>query len=83
MYLYIYSNIYRFLSIYSNISIGISNICNNIVLTDGHPDCVLNQNVCIQMCKQTGLLSKDINISSKQLRWFVLLIFISLYININ
>ena len=51
------------------LGLACTNWCESIVITDGHPDCVLNQNVCIQMNKQYGNISKDVSIHSHLLRW--------------
>ena len=51
------------------LGLAITNWCESVMLTDGHPDCVLNQNVCIQMNKQNGNLSSSVNIYSNLLRW--------------
>ena len=51
------------------LGLACTNWCESIVITDGHPDCVLNQNVCIQMNKQHGNISKDVSIHSHLLRW--------------
>eukprot|EP01038_Epipyxis_sp_PR26KG_P011170 gene11170-14989_t len=41
----------------------------DITLTDGHPNCVLNQNVCIQMNKQKGFIQSSFPIRSELLHW--------------
>lgn len=51
------------------LGLAISNWCESVMLTDGHPDCVLNQNVCIQMNQQNGNLCSAGNVCSKLLRW--------------
>ena len=43
---------------------------SSVVITDGHPDCVKNQKICIQMSKQSlNLFKDDINIETCLLRW--------------
>lgn len=46
--------------------------CEEVVLTDGHPDCVKNQRVCLQMTKQNlseRLQSRIDHVRCAQLRW--------------
>lgn len=48
---------------YLNYSPGIA---TTVTITDGHPECVENERVCIQMCKQ---MYPEICISANLLRW--------------
>ena len=46
--------------------------CEEVVLTDGHPECVKNQKVCLQMTKQNlpeQLQYRIDRVSCGQLRW--------------
>lgn len=46
--------------------------CEEVFLTDGHPDCVRNQRVCLQMTKQSlpeKLHSRIDRVTCAQLRW--------------
>lgn len=42
-----------------------------VVVTDGHPDCVINQQVCIEMCRQKHPLSPSVPIISQLLHWSI------------
>jgi calmodulin-lysine N-methyltransferase len=52
------------------LGLAATQIANCIVVTDGHPDCVANQKVCIQMNVQKGSIDMtECPISSHLLRW--------------
>jgi predicted nicotinamide N-methyase len=36
----------------AGLGLAISNICSEVCITDGHPECVINHNVCIKMYEQ-------------------------------
>lgn len=57
-------------------------LCREIVITDGHPDCVFNQvlrhlssvsikyqNICLQMCQQSKSILPNTNVSCHRLLW--------------
>ena len=41
----------------------------SVLLTDGHPHCVANMMVCIQLCAQLGRLSPHCSVAAQQLHW--------------
>eukprot|EP01032_Pedospumella_encystans_P015890 gene15890-18151_t len=60
----------------AGLGLAVAGICASIAVTDGHPDCVANQNVCIAMSKQehatketNALPSHPLNITSQVLHW--------------
>lgn len=54
------------------LGLAISGVCQSVVTTDGHPDCVLNQCVSVELCRQRDLLpsiTSSSSIRSSVLLW--------------
>ena len=46
-----------------------SSFCRSITITDGHPSCVANQRVCLELCRQRNVIAREVKVKCEILRW--------------
>jgi hypothetical protein len=53
----------------AGLGLAVEGVSDNIIITDGHPNCVINQGVCIQCCRRMGAIPSTCKIENILLEW--------------